>query len=315
MTQPNQLTSILPGLVANIAHALPPQKEHRTFDIVLDGGGFSGTHLLGALCYLDLLRETGKISIHRVAGVSIGAITALLFQARRLDIAFNNYPDILKHYSKHTNLAIVATQLKAIGDIIPTNFHATCNLHISYFDLRQVKHITVSQFTSNDHLLDVIRRSIHVPWLFDKSVLLRDKYIDGLYPHSFTLNPPMLDAASTSTLTTETLFMNLVNMPWSSMVCVRHRTSTCDSALEGALLVHRFFRSGSNNHFCHTFTPVSLRGAAFLARVAITHAIVNLLAWIYLGKGQCASRARGILERTLGHHHTALIRAFRYVTT
>ena len=302
------IDTIIPGLIENIIHAIPPNKIKRSFDLVLDGGGFSGTHLLGALNYLHILRETGKIEINRVAGVSIGAITALLFQARRIDIAFNNYPIIREYYYTTCNLEIVATQLKAIEHILPTNFHTNCNLHISYFNIQQLKHITVSTFTSNKHLLDVIRRSIHVPWIFDKSITLQGKYIDGLYPYTFTFDPPINP-------TTETLFINLINLPWSSMVSVKHRRSTCESAIEGALLVHQFFKTGNNNHFCHTFTSLSIRGAAFITRVTITQIIVKIFAWIYLGHGELSKHIKKFLVKIINENHELILKTFKQATT
>jgi hypothetical protein len=262
-------------------------------DLVVDGGGFSGSHLVGALAYLKHLRDNQLVHIRRVAGVSVGAISALLFQADMLNHAFHMYPSIRTHYAKHLNTAIVSDHLATILTHLDTHlpaFFRTCNLHISYFHVPSMKHITVSHFTSNTHLLDIVRRSVHMPLFYDGSTLLRGKYIDGLYPDTFLFSHvDGCDGSGSDAY--QTLFFNLTNLPLISMVSTQHRPSIHDSALEGTLLTHQFFRSGQNNHFCHIFTHLSCRGAIFLlCRVVAPHILLRILiatyrAWVWLGEG------------------------------
>lgn len=277
-TSRNQLTQLFPGLVANIDHTYPKSTHPPNISLVLDGGGFSGSHIVGALTYIDFIARDRRISVDRISGVSIGAICALLFRLDRLDIAFALYPATRNHYTTFTDLAIVSQQLDQIKKIMPPDFHTNCRLWISYFDIKTMKHVTVSKFISNDHLTETVRRSIHVPWLFDRSTLYRDRYLDGLYPHTFALDPP----PHTSPKPTSTvIFLNLINLPIVDMFRVRHRTSMLDQATDGALLCHRFFRSGTNNPFCHSFHPLSYRGGIFILRMLITHILVRLSVFIH----------------------------------
>ena len=125
----------------------------------------------------------------------------------------------------------------------------------------------MNKFISNEHIISVIRRSIHVPWLFDRSIALHDRFIDGLYPHTFTLDPP----------SSPIIFLNLLNMPWTTMFRVSNKETILDCATNGAMQIHTFLASGENNPFCHTFIPISYRGAIFVTRVIVTQLLVRLI--------------------------------------
>ena len=136
--------SVIASLATNAAHRLPPHAPMKHLDLVIDGGGFSGSHLVGALAYMKHLRDNQLVHIRRVAGVSVGAISALLFQANMLNHAFHMYPSIRTHYAKHLNTAIVSDHLATILTHLDTHlptFFRTCNLHISYFHVPSMKHI------------------------------------------------------------------------------------------------------------------------------------------------------------------------------
>ena len=186
----DKLTHLFPDLVTNINHTYPKLYTPKPISIVLDGGGFSGSHIIGALAYLQFLVHDKRITIDRISGVSVGSICAILFRLGRLDIAFKLYTSTREHFEKHADLSIISNHLEYIHNIMPNKFYKTCRIWISYFDIEKQQHITVNKFISNEHIISVIRRSIHVPWLFDRSIALHDRFIDGLYPHTFTLDPP-----------------------------------------------------------------------------------------------------------------------------
>ncbi len=298
----DQLSQLFNGLVENIDHTYPkypnPKSPPPKISIVLDGGGFSGTHIAGALAYIQFLQQQKRLHVQRIAGVSVGAICALLFALNRLDIAFDLYPQTRKHFEKYNDLSIVSKQLQYIQNIMPNDFYKNSNLWISFFDTKKMKHITIHNFTSNKHLIEIIRRSIHVPWVYDKTILYRQRFIDGLYPTTFISHPIN---------NCPTIFLNLINMPWKNMMHVSNRPSTHDTALEGALLVHRFIRTGKDNHFCHQFKPFSYNGALFLIRITITHLIINLLLWIHKENGPWAKYAK----KNIIKHKNTLLRYFK----
>ena len=299
-----QLYQLFPGLVENIEHTYPkhpnPNLPPPKISIVLDGGGFSGTHIVGALAYIQFLQNQKRLHVQRIAGVSVGAICALLFAINRLDLAFDLYPQTRTHFEKYNDLSIVSKQLQHIQKIIPKDFHKKSKLSISFFDTKKMKHKTINHFTSNQHIIEIIRRSIHIPWVYDKTILYRDRFIDGLYPTTFITHP--INKCPT-------IFLNLFNMPWNNMLHVSNRPSTNDTALEGALLVHRFIRTGKDNHFCHQFKPFSYHGAIFLIRITITHIIIKLLLWIYKENGPWAKYAK----KNIIKHKNTILRHFKTI--
>jgi hypothetical protein len=263
----DKLSHMFPDLVTNINHTYPKKNNPPPISIVLDGGGFSGSHIVGALAYLQFLVQDKRITINRISGVSVGSICALLFRLGRLDIASQLYTSTRNHFEKYADLSIVSHHLSNIYKIMPKHFYKKCKLWISYFDIKKQKHITVNKFISNEHIISIIRRSIHVPWIFDRSLALNQRFIDGLYPHTFAFDHH----------SERVIFLNLINMPWSAMFHVKNRTTILDRVTDGAMQLHTFLTSGHNNPFCHTFTPLSYRGFIFAIRVFLTHIIVKIL--------------------------------------
>ena len=94
----DKLTHLFPDLVTNINHTYPKLHTPKPISIVLDGGGFSGSHIIGALAYLQFLVHDKRITIDRISGVSVGSICAILFRLGRLDIAFKLYTSTREHF-------------------------------------------------------------------------------------------------------------------------------------------------------------------------------------------------------------------------
>jgi predicted acylesterase/phospholipase RssA len=80
-------------------------------DLILDGGLFNGSYLVGALYFLKEMEKRNYIKINRVSSCSIGSIIGFLYFIDDLDIIQIFYNIILNHLKKNHNFNII-TNLK-----------------------------------------------------------------------------------------------------------------------------------------------------------------------------------------------------------
>ena len=68
-------------------------------DLVLDGGIFNGSYLVGAMYFLKEMEKRKYITVERISGSSIGSIVAFLYYIDALDMMPQLY-DIVKNEFK-----------------------------------------------------------------------------------------------------------------------------------------------------------------------------------------------------------------------
>ena len=61
-------------------------KIYKEIDLVLDGGAFNGSYLVGALYFLKEMEKRKYIKIDRISACSIGSIVAFLYYIDALDL-------------------------------------------------------------------------------------------------------------------------------------------------------------------------------------------------------------------------------------
>ena len=66
-------------LIENLPNEMKTNKLPLKLDIVLDGGVFNGSYLIGALYFLKEMEKRNYIYIERVSSCSIGSIVGLLY--------------------------------------------------------------------------------------------------------------------------------------------------------------------------------------------------------------------------------------------
>ena len=118
--------------------------KYTSIDLILDGGAFSGSYLLGGLIYLQCFSHFVKIS--RISGTSVGSLFGWLFLSKLL-CKYNGkfYKKFRKCFKKKGNLSILKECLYFIKQHISDDFYLTCNdiFYITYFNI-----ITTSAYTS-----------------------------------------------------------------------------------------------------------------------------------------------------------------------
>ena len=179
----NTLIEQLPNEVKNINKPLE-------IDLVLDGGAFNGSYLIGALYFLKELENRNLIKIKRISGCSIGSLIGFLYIINKLDLVHILYDILLKNFKEKYNFQNYKQLKKHLSDKIPYDNNDICNkvnniLFIKYNNIETGYKKVKYKYKNIDDIINTIIRSSYVPYLTDGNVAHKNKYIDGVNPYFF----------------------------------------------------------------------------------------------------------------------------------
>ena len=89
-------------------------KKTKILNLVLEGGIFNGSYLIGALYFLKELENRKYIKIGKISGCSIGAICAFLYLIDDLDSSEELYSGTVKDFKENHNLKFANTFLEKL---------------------------------------------------------------------------------------------------------------------------------------------------------------------------------------------------------
>ena len=75
-------------------------KTLQRLDLVLDGGIFNGSYLVGALYFIREMERRKYVKIERISGCSIGSVIALLYFINSLDLMPKLYDIVKQDFKK-----------------------------------------------------------------------------------------------------------------------------------------------------------------------------------------------------------------------
>lgn len=205
-------------------------------NVILDGGAFSGSYILGGLYYLKELEDTNRFCVDKMSGCSIGSILCILYKLNRLDACHRVYDNIRKHFKEHGNLHIIKNILSEIKEEMDENFYLKCNdkIFLTYYDVLDKKHIVKSTFINNDDIIDTALKSSYIPYICGETMFHEDRFLDGLKPYDFQGE--------------KSLFFNLC-MNYKSligMLYIRNEVNNMERTMTGMLETHAFFSNKSS---------------------------------------------------------------------
>ena len=177
------LETYISKLIDNIPLSKKNQREK--IDIILDGGLFNGSYLIGALYFLREMEKVGYVDVDKLSGCSIGSLACVLYTADLLDLTTEIYNMAIDQFKKTTHLEVVDDILSKIRKRLPRDICERMNgrVFISYYDLKKGKKIVKSKYKNKREIMDVVKRSCYVPYLIDKNYMYKERYIDGIFPY------------------------------------------------------------------------------------------------------------------------------------
>ena len=175
--------------VTKLADNLPDEfKERKTplrIDLVLDGGLFNGSYLIGALHFLKELEQRKYIQIDRISGASIGSVIGLAYLSDSLDSMPDLY-NIMYNEMKTSHTMSCIQNMKQLLKYDSDLFNKLNNkFYVSYNNTKNRKKVVKCIYKNNDDVFDTLSKSCHLPFVIDGKLLYKNKYLDGVNPYMF----------------------------------------------------------------------------------------------------------------------------------
>jgi hypothetical protein len=211
-------------------------------DLVLSGGAFNGSYILGCLYYIKELEKQNLVKIKRISGSSIGSILGLLYFSNQLDLFTYFYDDTFKSFKKNKNLSTLMDFKQKLKDKLPLNICDIVKnkLYICFNNIKLCKKYTKNKYNNVDELLEYIIRSCYVPYLIDYNSCYKNKYIDGMLPYLFK----KIDNRNI-------LYINVITHDkLFDVINVKNETINLHRILTGIIDIHLFFIKGQNTIMC-----------------------------------------------------------------
>jgi hypothetical protein len=229
-------------LIENLPDDLKNTKNPLVIDLVLDGGVFNGSYLVGALYFLKEMEKRNYIKVDRISGCSIGSVVAFLYFIDGLDLMPKLYTVVQDDFKKCYNLKIMKTLKDMLKDNVPEDICEKVNnkLFICYNNIVKRKKIVKSNYKNLDEIFNSIIKSCFIPYLIDGNYLYENKYIDGINPYIFNKEPNK-----------KILYLDLFGYDKiSNLINIKNEKTNFHRILSGLLDVHSFFIKKSNTQMC-----------------------------------------------------------------
>jgi hypothetical protein len=234
---------MIDGYVNRLIENLPEEyKKLQHIDLVLDGGMFNGSYLVGALFFLKEMERRKYIKIERISGCSIGSIVALLYYIDSFDLMPNLYEAVNEEFKNKYTLNTLKSLKIFLQERISDDICCKVNnkLFICYHDIKKRKKVVKSNYKNVDDIINTIIKSSYVPFLIDKNILYKKKYIDGINAYIFKEqnNRKILHME----LFSYDKFIYAIN--------IKNEKTNFHRILSGLLDIHSFFIKKRNTPMC-----------------------------------------------------------------
>ncbi len=229
-------------LIDNLPDDLKNSKTPIRLDVVLDGGIFNGSYLVGALYFLKEMEKRNYIVIERISGCSIGSVVAFLYFIDALDTMPQLYDIVKNEFKTKYKLPTIKELKHHLKGKIPDNICEKVNdkLYICYNNIKKGKKNVKSQYKDIDEIMNTIIKSCFIPYLIDGEMLYEQAYIDGINPYIFTLEPNK-----------KILYLDLFGYDKiGNLLNVKNEKTNYHRILSGLLDIHNFYIKQSNTQMC-----------------------------------------------------------------
>lgn len=245
-------------------------------DLILDGGAFSGSYLIGSLLYLKEMERRNYIEIKRISGCSIGALLSLVYKLDILDTHENVYK-LVKKGLKNKNMKSYYKVLDIFKKYMPKDFYKKCygNIFITYYDIFKSKQVVKYKYKNNDDLIDTIKKSSHIPYAISGKYLYKNRYLDGLHPFVFNYKNNV-----------RTLFLDLCSTEYLiKMLYIKNEKNNTERIMEGILKCHSYFFKNDGSNYIYevydfSYNTIVQRFILYL-RIKIVNIIIFFIKYAY----------------------------------
>lgn len=234
-------------LIENLPSHIKKCKEPLILDLVLDGGLFNGSYLVGALYFLKEMEKRNYIKIERISGCSIGSVAAFLYFIDGLDMITSLYDNVNNNFRANYKLEVIKDLKHMLKDNLSEDVCEKVNnrFFVSYTNIKTRKKKVKSVFKNVDEVINTIIRSCFIPYLIDGQICYENKYIDGLNPYVFPIE------LNTKQSNKKVLYLDLFGYDKiGNLLNVKNEKTNFHRVLSGLLDIHSFYIKQSNTQMC-----------------------------------------------------------------
>jgi hypothetical protein len=258
--------------IDNLPDELKNSKNPIKLDLVLDGGIFNGSYLVGALYFLKEMEKRNYIKICRISGCSIGSIVAFIYIIDCLDISESFYSIIFEQLKSNHNLNINPVLHSILENKIPDDICSKVNnkLYITYTNIKKRKSKIKYTYKNKEEIINTIIKSSYIPFFMDGNILFENKYIDGINPYIFKIRNDR-----------QILHLDLFGYDKIKyLINIKNEKTNFHRILSGLLDIHNFFIKQTNTDMCSYVNEWSLFNKARIFLKSVIEKI--LIYFIYL---------------------------------
>ena len=237
-----ELTGVL---IKNIDATIIKEKN---IDLILSGGAFNASYLIGCLYFIREMCERGLICVNKVSTCSASSMIGLLFIVDKLDTFIEKmYELLVGSFKKNRNVIFdeesLSTIINIIEDVLPDDVISRINgrLYITYYDVTKCEQVVKSNYEDVSDIIRTIRRSCFIPYITMDKLMEENRYIDGGTPYIFNKE-----------FGVNRIYINLLcgmDKIKDSMIIKRDKI-VMHRILDGILDVHNFFFKCKETPMC-----------------------------------------------------------------
>jgi hypothetical protein len=218
----------------------PPPKNPRQIDLVMNGGAFNGSYLIGCLYFLKRLEKLKHVTIRRISGCSISSFLGTMYLLGHLESieSSNYYQTSFEHFKKHKNFNFLLSVDAFLPEIVDCSLLSK-KMYITYINMHDMKQVVVNKFKNKQELCECIIRSSFVPCFINGDLLYKNKYIDGFLPFLFQPKKGR-----------KILYLNIFFKKMNEMINIKNESTNYARILYGLVDIHTFFIKGISTQIC-----------------------------------------------------------------
>lgn len=239
---------IIENYVQNLIVNIPPIEKTENINLILDGGIFNGSYLIGALYFLKEMESKKYIKIHKISCCSISSVCILLYKLDALHLMPELYSILLKQFKEERNLNAFKLCFNRIKQFIKNENKNEIDLlknyngrvYITYYDIKKGKKIIKSKYKNIEDIFDSIYKSGFVPFIADGNIVYKNRFCDGVNPYIFSKEQNR-----------KMLYLDLFSSDKiGHLLSVKNEKTNFHRILAGLLDVHLFYIKQHSTQMC-----------------------------------------------------------------
>jgi hypothetical protein len=269
------------GYIKELLKNLPKRKYN--LDVVIEGGAFNGSYVLGILLFLREMERARIVTISKMSGCSVGGLLCFKYLTNNLEDALDEYQVLRKYFYKNQNFNVLNTSVERdIKKLSNEEFLKLKNKKLFLTFHNKESQIVKSNYKDKEDLKMSLLKTAHLPYLINGDCYFKGKngfFLDGLLPYIFK---DRVESANNYIL-----YISPNNLSrLKNIIVTKNEVSVYGRVSEGILDAYSFFKNEKESDMCSFVNKWSISNFMMLR---IKHLIILIFLYFvrlmsYFGK-------------------------------